>query len=351
VQGHVAQNKGQLFQVSDLNGDGWVDILTTVAGTGSGRAYIQQPGRSGSVWVNSPAFVPDAAGYLFREFCQSGVHNGPGASCSDSERNVFTSGFGFLDANGDGVLDIIASNEGNFPQKESMISTPEGAHSDLLATYSNGQGAHVELTYATARLQRDATLEAKAYAHAEAPLLDADATNDARAEALWADPDPNANRNWPTVSGQVYWPSHPVLQSKTVSVANSAPATTSYKYAHPRRCRDHNTEFGFRLVEVTSADQSKVESFYFQKHGRSGRLAERTIFDEDGAPVHFAWSDWETPDPATVEGGLSLGGDDLYNIAHIGRQTSMISRNEYGSVVGETPGFETRGMSQSRLIF
>lgn len=332
----VSISKGQLFEITDLNGDGWSDILTTQAGTGAPRAYIQNPGDSTSVWVNRPAFAPNAYGYIFEEFCQTG--NSPSGGCTTFERNVFTSGFGFIDANSDGVVDIIASNEENFANKESLVSTTGSAHTDLLASYSNGRGAKIELTYASAILQRDDALEVKAIAHAEGPLLNTDPSDDARAEVLY----PPSSPAWPVVSGQASWTKQAVLASKTVSVANAAPAKTTYKYAHPRRCPDHNTELGFRLVEVTRPDQSRVESFYFQTHGRSGVLAEQTIFDEMGMPVHFSWFDWERPNPSQVTGGITLGTGALFDRAYIGRLKTRLARNEYGSFVGEDSGFETR---------
>ena len=73
-----------------------------------------------------------------------------------------------------------------------------------------------------------------------------------------------------------------------------------------------------------------VESFFYQKHGRAGRLSERTIYDASGHPLAHLWRYGNCPNPADVTGGWSG--------APSGRIKTRWTRNEYGNTVGASVG-------------
>lgn len=313
------------FDLVDLNGDGYLDILRSPLDPGDGYgpsgAYLQQPGRAGSVWVEHPDFrPPEHAVY----------QDQPPTSTALANR----SGYAVTDVNGDGVADLIGS-EPAMSHKQSWVSTPEAAHGDLLASYSDGLGRRVELEYQSARGQRDPAREARALAQALAPLHDADLENDDLFEPLGPDP------VWPSVDDVVDWPKGAVLVARRVTAPGQAETETHYRYAHPRRCLDHRERLGFRFVEEIRGDGTRIERFYHQKHGRTGRLAERIVRDAAGRPLHFVREEWALPSPASVVGGWAAQDGRRFDTAYIGRLRSRRSRNEYGETLGERPGFET----------
>lgn len=331
---HRVSTWAAVTQFADLNGDGWIDFITSdpegLAGPLSSdrpRVFLHQPGAAGSVWQAVPDLLPAGIARIRMDL------KGPGARGEglDGVEEYGPAGYALTDVNGDGVMDFVASDRLLMTHKSSWISTPASARSGLLSRYQNGRGLTVDLTYASATQQRDPAREARAEAHAQAPAQDADATNDGLAEPLGPDP------VWPSVDDNRHWTSGPVLASRTVSSPMSAAATTTYRYAQPRRCPAHRADLGFRLVEVTRPDQSRVESYFFQKHGRTGELAERVVYDEHGLPVHFARDEWSLPNPATISGAF-VGGVGLFDLAYVGRLVRSETRNEYGAFVGDDPG-------------
>jgi RHS repeat-associated protein len=315
-----------LVSLADFNGDGWVDMLFSDDPGAQSGVYLHNPGATGSVWVKDDRFTPLAT--RMYEDQPGGNYDG----------NSFTlpSGYGVADVNGDGVADMIGSDRTYMAHKHSWVSTPRSAHSDLLKKYKNGQGLVVDLAYTGALQQRDASLEARALAHSIAPLLDLDPENDGLGEPPGPDP------IWPSVEDEVSWNPAPVLASRVVSTPNSQSTETTFRYAHPRRCHKHKTSHGYRLVEVTGGDGSRADTFYYQKHGRAGKLAERTIYDESGSPVLHQSEVWDLPDPLTVNGGWAdLTGRDIFDVAYIGRLASKSQRSEYGSEGGEALGSGT----------
>jgi RHS repeat-associated protein len=316
----------RLVSLADFNGDGWVDMLFSDDPGAKSGVYLHNPGATGSVWVKDDRFTPLAT----RMYEDSPSGNYAGNSL------VLPSGYGLADVNGDGVADIIGSDSSYMAHKHSWVSTPGSAHSDLLKKYKNGQGLVVDLTYTGALQQRDVSLEARALAHSIAPLLDLEIENDGLGEPPGPDP------IWQRVEAEVSWNPAPVLASRVVSTPNRESTETAFRYAHPRRCRKHRTSHGYRLVEVTGGDASRIDTFYYQKHGRAGKLAERTIYDESGSPVLHQSEVWELPDPLTVTGGWAdMTGSDVFDVAYIGRLASKSKRSEYGSGVGEAVGFVT----------
>ncbi len=313
------------FEIVDLNGDGWPDLLTQDDDTSEGRrsrAWIHHPGRASSVWVEDDRFRPPQT-KPFQDFIDDAL--GPGVP-------VVRSGYGFLDANGDGVLDLVPS-EPLHPEKPAWISTLAAAASDVMTSYRDGRGRRVELMYRAPLSQRDPALERAAEAQARAALEDDSPENDALAEPLESEP-----------AARLHWTKDLVLSSMRVFTPQfESPAETRLRYAHPRRCTRHGKDLGFRLVQTIRPDGSSVDTYFYQAHGRAGRLAARLIRDEQGRPRRVEGEEWKRPDPLSVRGGWSRSDPSAarFGIAHIGRLQRVWSRNEYGDFVGEVPGFES----------
>lgn len=328
------------IHLGDLNGDGWVDLLTLafdaidsvhgqLVADRHAKAYIHRPGADGSVWSEDDRFVPPQ----LRPFLD------PILDPVSGLLEIWRSGYGVVDANGDGILDLISSEPWHAEEKPTWISSAGSARADLLVRHANGRGQSVELDYASELSQRDPAREARAAAQAEAALHDADPTNDFVAEAV--------GPGGLSSSGEyaTHWMPRQVLASiRRFGPGLEGPAESTYRYAHPRRCVAHQEQLGFRLVEVHRPDGSRVEHYRYQEHGRAGRTAERITWDEQGRPVHYHAQDWELADPTAVRGGWqhASGAFGTFDRAHVGRPVRSLSRNEYGSVVGEDPGFETR---------
>jgi len=324
-----------VYRFADLNGDGWLDFIHSdpdgLAGpaiAGTPVVYLHHPGRNDSVWQEAPDFLPSGIAAIKISPI------GPGALGSglDGSESHGPSGYSLSDVNGDGVLDFVASDRLLMTHFSSWVSTAASARSALLTRYENGRGLAIDLGYASAIQQRDTLNETQAVDQSLAALANSDASDDHLAEPLGPDP------VWPSVDDLTFWTASPVLANRTVTSPMSSSATTTYRYAQPRRCVEHRMDLGFRFVEVTRPDQSRVESFFHQKHGRMGQLAERIVYDEMDRPVHFARNDWALPDPSTVGGGFAEGGGP-FDLAYVGRLTRSEQRTEYGTTVGEDPGY------------
>ncbi len=325
------------FLIVDLNADGWPDLLTRDddgSASRTSRAWIHHPGRPGSVWVEDDRFRPDQV-RTFLNYAQDVTGEGIEV-CVPCELNY--SGYGFVDVNGDGVTDLIPSEPFWKNTHPAWISSPEAAQSDLLVGYANGRGHRVELDYASAIAQRDPSLEADAVAHALAPAEDDDPDNDFLAE-------PYASSGGVSASEYAsHWIPRQVLASVRVrSPELEAPAETSYRYAHPRRCQAHQEWLGFRLVEAIGPDGSRTDTYRYQDHGRTGALSERIVYDANDAPMHYQVEDWEVVADGSVNGSYRAA--DAYprpfDRSYVGRVLRSASRNEYGESVGDDPGFET----------
>ena len=128
----------------------------------------------------------------------------------------------------------------------------------------------------------------------------------------------------------------------TVSAPNAGAATTRYRFAHPRWCPEHQSHHGYRLIVEERPDGSTVETYRHQNHGRSGRLAERTVYDELGDPIHRATEHWEVPEAGAVTGAWQdpSSADPRFDRSFVGRLAWSMSRNEYGASPGEQIGFQ-----------
>lgn len=303
----------------DLNADGWVDVLEHDRGDGTTRAWIHQPGASGTVWQADDRFAPPA-----RNVFMDASQDFPSAS---SGIDFGGSGYAIVDANGDGVPDLVASERLAMIHKESWISDPTAGQTDRLARYANGRGLVVELAYAAAVAQRDPTLEARAEAQAVAPFATADPDDDGYAE--------------PAGRLDVAWSTRSVLVEQRVMALGREPAVTRHRWAHPRRCPIHRMEQGFRLVESLRPDGARHARFFYQDHGRSGRLAREETRDEHGRPRHVAWAEWAVVPPETVPGAGRWPTSAGVERPRVGRLVRRGARHEYGDAIGDASGFET----------
>lgn len=301
----------------DVNGDGWLDLVRNIDWYHQ-RSYIHDPNAE-DVWVHNPDFVPPIATTIHGNNGFQGIGTVP------------------FDADGDGMVDFVS--DGYWPplgfdvEVESYLNN--GVIPDLLTRYRDPTGRLVELTFATAVEQRRSELEDRAIADAIAPLLDADPLNDGFAEPVGPDP------LWPTVDDVVRWTAKPVLSSMTVSSAMASPLTHHYRYAQPRFCERHRTELGFRHVEQTRTDGRTTESYFYQKHGRVGRLSSRITRDENLSPVRYEVFEWEIPFVTKLPGGFGGTPGDHLDGAFWGRLRYEMARNEYGEDVGDDFGYES----------
>jgi hypothetical protein len=288
----------------DVNGDGWTDLMKTdpLTPDGAVASWLYDPSApGGSVWVQDVRFGPPAY-------------------------SLITGVVQVLDVDTDGAVDFLkAGRSTNSSNAEQMAILSQSRLPDLLVEYDNGLGGVTRFSHAMPAGQQDAARETDAAAHAENTPGEAEAS---------------------ASTGITFWPLLPVVVSETVEglnllndgdpgtpiAATPSPATTNYAYARPRRCLDHRVDLGFRLVEATRPDGSRGKSYFHQAHGRTGRLSEQSVWDEEG-PVSFVKETWDLPDPTSVgTPPTSIAG------AHVGRLTSRISRTEYGGSIGTSIG-------------
>ncbi len=254
----------------DVNGDAWVDL---VSAWGTWLHDPSAPG--GSVWVQDAGFSSLTP---------------PCTSCAL-----------FMDRDGNGTIDT-------------STRLAQGTFSDLIEEDDNGRGGLVRFSYDAAIFQQQTDLEARAELDANGPN-----GNDGKEPLLAGGPDITR------------WTRTPVVTEVTVEGPNRAPATTGYAYAHPRWSTETRSQLGFRLVEQTRPDGSVVEHFYYQQHGRAGRLSEEIVWDPGGSPLHRTLDVWDAvPDPTTVTGAIEG--------VKVGRLKSRTTHAEYGASLGESVG-------------
>jgi len=294
-----AHTLSQGTELADLNGDGWLDLMPGGFPDGINppvKAYLFS--RDGAPWVEDPRFDPPT--YL-----------GSGYILSESKFLPVDSRM--LDLDGDGAADFAHGTGGYWGGAATSWIGKRGL-SDLLREVRTGRGGTVRITYNTGPRQRDLELEDSAADHAD----DLD-------EPLGQ-------------VGEAHWARAPVVESITVEGPNRVASTTHYRYADPRWDRKHRSGLGYRLFEETRPDDSVVQSFFYQKHGRAGRLSERIAWDED-RPVHWSQEVWVVLPPTQAEnipGAWPYGTS--AEVSHLGRLGSRSSRREYGTAIGQSTG-------------
>jgi RHS repeat-associated protein len=235
---------------ADLNADGWVDFVYANALAAPARAWLHAPGGTPRWQSAGSVFTPpnDAA--------------------------ILEAGrLGLADVNGDGAADfLVPVAPGGAPTTARAFVSMQPTIPDLLREVRNGQGGTLTLAHERAALQRDAALEGLA-ADDAAIVADGEATN------------PGPGSLWQL----------PVVTSVTVAGPNRTAGTTSYAYAHPRYCAEHRAGLGFRLLERTRPDASKVQELFYQSHGRAGRSSQLSVLDSDGYLVFRQWQTWKEP--------------------------------------------------------
>ena len=254
--------------LTSLNGDAFPDLVWMRDASTHWTVGAFPWSASDSRWVSDDAFTPTVA--------------------------ISQKPYRILDMNGDGILDF------HHPEKPDLISklTPESAPPrqlpDRVEEHANGRGGTIGISYASAATQRDpdpgpAGLETLALADAVDPALDP------------AEPPGGAH-------AAVRWRKQPVVTRTVVKGPNRSDAATTYRYAHPRSCPEHRMGLGFRLTERGHPDGSSDQSYFYQQHGRAGRLSARGVFDTAGDLIAWEEADWELP-PGPIPGSLPPGAE------------------------------------------
>lgn len=297
-------------ELADLNGDGWLDLVR------AGRPdmfRLTQPtaflfSREGTAWVEDHRFDPPT--YLGAAYHDMGYWY---QFISVNSR--------MLDLDGDGAVDFshAADSRGVTGPEASWVG--KRGLSDLLREVHTGHDGTIQIAYDTGPRQRDDNLEADATAHAA------------------ASGPTDLNRELLGQVGEAHWTVASVVASVTVEGPNRAPSTTGYRYADPRWDREQRIGLGWRLVEETRADQSVVASFFYQRHGRAGRLSKLLV--EDGADEVFHRSEvWELPNSTSVGG--SIAG------VYVGRLESVTTSNRYPNGSG---GYEEGAVTTRTVVY
>jgi RHS repeat-associated protein len=280
----------------DVNGDGLVDVLRLDGSAGSTgrRTWIHQPAAASP--PGSTVWVPDDVNEWFR---------GPSILVTQEEKEgggihwIVDRGTRLLDLDGSGTTDLVRSDNGLNVAHVSVVS-----HLDRLRRYENGQGGSVALTYVSAIVQRDATLEGEAAADIGPPP---------------------AGLGESAIAGILRWSPHPVVSQISVAGLAAGPYVTSFRYAHPRFCPLLQSGLGFRAVRSTLPDASIAKSFFWQAHGRAGRASRSEVWSGP-SQAFSSRTTWAVLDGASVPG--SLPG------VHVGRVTQESAFNLYGGVQG-----------------
>ncbi len=277
-------------QPADLNGDALVDFF-------SGALWDM------AAWIQSPATAPGQTVWLEDN------------RFSWARNNAYPTPehYAYADFNGDGIVDSLG-DESSGPcctsGQPARLALSRSRHPDLLKRVVNGMGGAIQISYESAPRQRFLIAddrEARASAHAGS--LDEE----------------------PTTRDVVLWTPTAVVSQVEVSGPNLAgtPVTT-YRYAHPRFCYETRSYLGFRLVERTRPDSSVVSQYFYQRHGRAGRLSELTVKNGAGSTLFEYVEDWARdgdPDlPQVIPGTIA----DVRNA----RLRSTRSAYRYGAAEG-----------------
>jgi RHS repeat-associated protein len=274
--------------LSDVNGDGLVDVVRT---DGSGDAetdflstWVQNPGNAAAapwnVWMLDTHFRAATGFHTQRRMQDLGF------------KWIADQGSRILDLDGNGTLDYAMSNPDDTGARSSRVSIL-----DRLRHYTNGQGGEVEITYQSAIVQRDATLESSA-------ALDLTTTGEA------------------ALAGIVRWIPTAIVSQLSTSGLDAGPFVTTFRYAGPRFCPVLRSGLGFRLVETTLPDNAVSDTFFWQAHGRAGRTSSSKL-SSGGTLLFASQAAWEVLDGGAVPG--SLAG------VHVGRLTQESAYNVYSN--------------------
>ena len=250
----------------DLNGDGLLDFARVELRLLETKSFIQSPAGA----TPATRWLPDTR-FDFPINWDRIVTNpllGDEVAIGLGWYN-FLPGFQIFDINGDGSADFVSD-------QNALLS--RSRHGDLIESVDNGRGGTVHVEYAPAIQQRDAALEAAAAVDAQQPET-------------------------PDGGDAVLWRSTPVVSRVHVTGDGFATATTEYRYAHPRFCSGLRSDLGFRLIEQTRPDSSKVEEYFYQDHGRAGHTSKRLVKDA-GQVVHRYQASWQHV-AGTIAGSIS----------------------------------------------
>ena len=308
-QGGVFFTESAGAELGDVNGDGWLDLIRA-SGSNSGEPPSRETflfSRGGpTAWVADARFTPPTdLGFVLTWW--------EGAKRPSDGR--------LLDLDGDGALDFSHGPTGAYLSPENYNARSwvgKRGLSDLLREVRTGRGGTIQIAYDTGPRRRDVALEASAAGHAGDPAI---------GEPLG-------------LIGEAHPTPAPVVASVTVEGPNRVPSTTRYRYADRRWDRARRVGLGWRLVEKTQPDGSVVESFFYQKHGRAGRLSERIVWDQN-KPVHWSEEVWAVVPPSQADDIPGAWPDATSaEVSHLGRLVSRASRNEYGNSLGQSAGAE-----------
>lgn len=273
--------------LADLNGDGALDYVRLQLNYFTTESWIQSPaGATGaSVWRRDDRFDFPINWSRSVVHPQTGYTVQPGLEFDD-----FIPAFRVFDVNGDGSADLVAD-------QHAFVSMSR--YSDLLSSVDNGHDGLINIDYGQPIRRRLSSLEVAADLDAQQPET-------------------------PEGGDASFWRAGPVVRSVEVTGPDFAPALTSYRYAHPRFCTGLRSDLGFRLVERSRPDFSKVEEYFYQDHGRAGQLSRRLV-KYAGAVVHRYQASWDQV-AGPVPGSIS----DVFH----SRLTGEESGNEYAGGSG-----------------
>jgi RHS repeat-associated protein len=273
----------------DLNGDGLLDLVQSDASTpNSRRAWLNDPagGSAASArWREDTRFQPPT-GLEFQD-------PAPGPEEFPADRGVL-----LADVDGNGTSDFVRA----YAASTRAASLSVTALPDLVSSLENGEGGRWDYTHASAVEQRDAALEA---------LAAADASEKGEAS-----------------NPLERWTADPVLFEVRVTGIGVGPYVSTYAWAQPRFCTALRSWLGFRVREVERPDSSVLRSYFWQAHGRAGRLSKQDVFDTTGTRLSTAEFAWQVRDGSNVGGSIAD--------VHVGRMTSSTRKALFGEQPGAT---------------